>query len=271
MQEDAEFHLDLRCSNPKDVWGRGFAEEDREAVSFKVAKGRGHFNQLKQLRLHINHDAVAPLFLDGYFFKDSSLESIVIRVESWAITDSPITDLQSLQQLLLSSSSSLQYLDLSGMKLNAGITEGLQLHHLVNLSIAGNVTLIDFFLDVGYASLKELRLKLGNGEGKASEVIGHCKIIQILKCCHSTLEEITISVQHRASTSLEMAKDSLDNRQSPLTLPQLSYLKLDVEDKMIIEHYLPIDYPNLSRVWLRPSSKFSQANFSLKRQDSTLG
>lgn len=132
-----------------------------------------------------------------------------------------------------------------------------------------------FFLDIGYVSLKTLLLSLWYFDEDGSDRIDHSKIVQIFQSCQSSLEEVDIwfrcknSSACTVSASQEEAKSTLEDHQSSLTLTKVSYLSLDFQDDLIEKYYIPMKYPNLSRVGLANSSKLSQSDFSLKPQAFT--
>lgn len=252
-------------------------EENRGEIQFslEVPSNRGYPIKLKDLHLEVDVEEGCQLVLGEQFCKSLYfLERFYIHQDGPSSL-LPITNSQRLQQLLSSSISSLQSLQIYRMKLDAGLGEAIHLHQLVELHIAGNSDLIEFFLDISYNSLKELSLTLWKADEGVREKFNHWKLIGILKSCQSSLQILDVTDRNEIDDTLErvasgsVAKSKLsEDHQSSFEMPKICSLTLELEDDVIMKHYLPIQYPILPSVELRYSSRFFQSDFSLKPQDS---
>lgn len=274
---ESQLQFALSCPNltrlSLEIWNLG-GGGGRESLRLETPKDKKHPNKLKNLVID-NAAGAALILADDEFCRNVALENLSIEQEE-LFSDPPSTDSRSIRQILQSSSCSLRSIHLGRIKINSVMADGLQLHHLVKLSVSGNASLIELFLDINYFALKVLSLRLWIADVDGSESVDHCKIIQILQSCQSSLEQVNIWLdcgEKQASTdfpSQEVAKTISEDHRSPLTLTQVSQLSLILQDDLIEKHYLPMKYPNLSRVGLPKSSKLSQSDFSLKPQDSAL-
>lgn len=272
----SKFQLILLCSNlttlKLKIWGLEGGEDGR-VLRLEVPKGHKYLSKLKSLEIYSSLEG--SLILGEELCRSFSLENLSIEEEELN-SDSPPTDSGLILQILQSSNCSLQSIHLRKIKINPVMSENLTLHHLVNLSVSGNASLIKLFLDINYLTLKVLFLSFWNVHGDGSEGIDHSKIVQIFRSCQSSLEKVDLWLgrqDSRASTdptSQKEAKTVSQNHQNLLTLPQLKDLTLVLQDDLIEKHYLPVRYPNLSWVELPRSSKLSQSDFWLKSQDSVL-
>lgn len=176
-------------------------------------------------------------------------------------------DFQSFQSLLLISASSLTTLDLQGLYLAPGmVKERLRFPKLRFLHLKGNFQLINVVLKAEYHCLQTLTLTC---EGSQSSWIDHHGIVKALGTCRDAIQYISVRVvqsSQEAGFSLTTESSNFErmevlDRSNALFLPEVYYLNLQIDDATISRFYLPIDYLDLSRVRLRPSSRFSQSSF----------
>lgn len=237
--------------------------------------------------LTINLEVEAHLYLDEKFFNWIGEEGILQDpyiagpVEPWSrdYYYSPPTpdenlvsalyylpalvDFKSLLSFItLSSGSYLRSLNLYSVYLSPGkVSDQFFFPNLDVLFLYGNLDLIEFFTScLECNSLRVLILE--TADASQSQDLDHANIIRIMSSCKSALQEVTIEISD--TVSVDFLKESsfpiqeeVKDLPNCFSLSRLQLLKLYLDDETISKVYLHLYYPEVTKVFLAPSSTIS--------------
>lgn len=205
-------------------------------LEFRVPVG-GLVSKMEVVQIRFHDRSNSRLVMNDEFAKWLSFNktlAMVIISQPFGDGASSFNDLGSFHSILLNCSQSLTNLTLKGLSLPSGTTAGqVRFHRLRDLELSGNSELINVVMAADFPSLEHSELLI---EGRESRFVDHSRILKALESCNSTVKSFQIRLQ---DTSVAAEANLFKTVDASLSLPELVFMGLYLDDETISRFYLP--------------------------------
>lgn len=234
---------------------------------FRFPHKIGGPSRLKRLKMS---QGEYRIFLNEDFFKFAAGDGFLESLELEGLRPCETQESQAFQcfhSLLKSCTFSLTRLALDGLSLAPGpFSDKVDLPNLQFPNIRGSSQLVQLFLSVSYRSLQEIVLEV-KGESEVPK-FKQSRFLRVLKSCCSSLERVTFgSFDVKFKEGIKETENkkwrSTCIQASSMSLPKIRYLEFGLDDETLSKYYLPINYFDLTEVYLPHSSRLSKSSFSI--------